>query len=137
VEAHIKERAPWFHRFDVTWTPTVLIFDSKGAEKYRMEGYLPQDEFQAQLEMGLGRIACKEKRWAEAGQIYRESSTKSGVGVGLKDVFNTLSAIDSPCGSPRRLPDGHPAVLLGSAGMSDGWEQTFAIRREEPCRGPG
>ena len=72
VEAHIKEHAGWFHRFDVTWTPTVLVLDAKGVERYRIEGYLPKEEFQAQLEMGLGRIAFKEKRWAEAEQIYGE-----------------------------------------------------------------
>jgi len=33
---------------------------------------LPKDEFQAQLEMGLGRIAFKEKKWADAEQIYGE-----------------------------------------------------------------
>ena len=30
------------------------------------------DEFQAQLEMGLARIAFKEKRWADAERIYGE-----------------------------------------------------------------
>jgi outer membrane protein assembly factor BamD (BamD/ComL family) len=33
---------------------------------------LPKDELQAQLEMGLGRLAFKERRWPEAERIYRE-----------------------------------------------------------------
>jgi TolA-binding protein len=33
---------------------------------------LPKDEFQAQLELGLGRVAFKEKRWADAERIYGE-----------------------------------------------------------------
>lgn len=33
---------------------------------------MPKDEFQAQLEMGLGRVAFKEKRWADAERIYSE-----------------------------------------------------------------
>ena len=72
VEAHIKEHPAWFHRFDATWTPTVLVLDSKGAERYRIEGYLPKEEFEAQLQMALARIAFKEKRWPDAERIYGE-----------------------------------------------------------------
>ena len=72
VEAHIKERAALFHRFDATWTPTVLILDSKGTDRYRIEGYLPKEEFEAQLDMGLARVAFKEKKWQEAERIYGE-----------------------------------------------------------------
>jgi len=70
VEAHIKEHPAWFHRFDATWTPTVLILDSSGVERHRIEGYLPRNEFRAQLELGLARIAFKEKKWADAEQGY-------------------------------------------------------------------
>jgi hypothetical protein len=31
---------------------------------------LPKDEFEAQLEMGLGRVAFKEMRWPDAERIY-------------------------------------------------------------------
>ena len=72
VESHIKEHAAWFHRFDVTWTPTVLILDRQGTERHRIEGYLPKDEFEAQLRMGLGRIAFKDKRWEDAARMYSE-----------------------------------------------------------------
>jgi acetolactate synthase I/II/III large subunit len=56
VTAHIKEHSAYFHRFDVLWTPTVLILDANGIERARNEGYLPNSEFRAQLEMGLARI---------------------------------------------------------------------------------
>ena len=70
VEAHIKEHPAWFHRFDVLWTPTVLILDSKGAERHRIEGYLPTAEFRAQLELGLARVAFMSKKWADAEKYY-------------------------------------------------------------------
>jgi TolA-binding protein len=54
------------------WTPTVLILDSKGAERHRIEGYLPKDEFQAQLQMGLARVAFEQKKWSDAERIYGE-----------------------------------------------------------------
>ncbi len=50
----------------------MLVLDPKGAERYRIEGYLPKDEFQAQLDMGLARVAFKEKKWADAERIFRE-----------------------------------------------------------------
>jgi thioredoxin-related protein len=80
----------WFHRFDANWTPTILVLDSKGIERHRIEGYLPKDEFEAQLEMGLGRVAFKEMRWPDAERIYGEvvekfpktsSVPETGIGV--------------------------------------------------------
>ena len=69
---HIKEHPVNFHRFDVPWTPTVLILDSNGVERHRIEGYLPNDEFRAQLEMGLARVAFMNKKWADAERRYGE-----------------------------------------------------------------
>ena len=33
---------------------------------------MPKDEFEAQLELALGRIAFQEKKWADAERIYGE-----------------------------------------------------------------
>jgi outer membrane protein assembly factor BamD (BamD/ComL family) len=52
------------------WTPTVLVMDADGEERWRIEGYLSRDEFRAQLEMGLARIAFMHKQWAEAEERY-------------------------------------------------------------------
>jgi tetratricopeptide repeat protein len=70
LEAHIKEHPAYFHRFDALWTPTVLILDPNGKERYRLEGYLPTDEFRVQLEMALARVAFMSKDWAEAERRY-------------------------------------------------------------------
>jgi len=72
VEAHIKERPAYFHRFDALWTPTVLVLDSDGVERLRIEGYLPKEEFRAHLELGLARIAFMRKQWADAERRYAE-----------------------------------------------------------------
>ena len=69
---HIKEHPVNFHRFDVPWTPTVLILDANGVERQRLEGYLPNDEFRAQLDMGLARVAFMNKNWADAERRYGE-----------------------------------------------------------------
>jgi TolA-binding protein len=54
------------------WTPTVLILDSNGEERSRLEGYLPRDEFRAHLELGLARVAFMNKDWASAEQRYAQ-----------------------------------------------------------------
>jgi hypothetical protein len=70
AQAHIKERPAYFHRFDVLWTPTVLILDAQGVERKRLEGYLPNSEFRARLELGLARVAFMHKQWGEAERRY-------------------------------------------------------------------
>jgi Tetratricopeptide repeat len=72
LAAHIKEHPAYFHRFDAVWTPSVLIFSAKGVERYRLEGYLPKEEFRAQLELGLARVAFMNKRWADAERRYTD-----------------------------------------------------------------
>jgi len=67
---HIKENPKNFRRFDAFWTPTVLVMDSEDKERWRLEGYLPKDEFRAFLEMGLARIAFVKKNWADAEHRY-------------------------------------------------------------------
>jgi hypothetical protein len=76
VQARIKEHPGYFHRFGVLWTPTVLILDSQGVERKRIEGYLPHAEFRAQLEMGLARVAFMHMQWAEAERRYAEVSER-------------------------------------------------------------
>ena len=71
LEANIKEHPAYFKRFDAIWTPTVIILDEDGAERRRSEGYLPWDEFRAELEMALARVAAMNKNWAEAGRLYQ------------------------------------------------------------------
>ena len=70
LHVHVKENPKNFRRFDVFWTPTVLVVDPEGKERWRLEGYLPKEEFQAHLEMGLARVALARKDWAEAESRY-------------------------------------------------------------------
>ena len=70
LEAHIKEHPAWFHRFDAVWTPTILVMDSDGVERSRIEGYLPKNWFRARLEMGLARVTFMHKKWSDAEKAY-------------------------------------------------------------------
>lgn len=48
----------------------MLVLDPNGKERYRIEGYLPADEFRVQLEMALARVAFMSKDWDEAERRY-------------------------------------------------------------------
>lgn len=50
----------------------MLILDSNGEERFRLEGYLTKDEFRAQLELGLARTAFMNKNWADAERRYAQ-----------------------------------------------------------------
>jgi TolA-binding protein len=65
VKNHVKENPEGFERFGAQWTPTVVIVDPHGAERYRFEGFLPADEFLPQVEFGLAKV------WFAAGDFSR------------------------------------------------------------------
>lgn len=82
LEVHIKEHPVNFHRFDVVWTPTVVILAPNGEERHRIDGYLPVEEFRAQLELGLAKVAFVSKNFADAERRFaalldRYSNTKT------------------------------------------------------------
>jgi outer membrane protein assembly factor BamD (BamD/ComL family) len=60
----------------VLWTPSIVILDSAGKERFRIEGYFPREQFAAQLEMGLARVAFMHKQWAEAERGYAKVKEK-------------------------------------------------------------
>lgn len=52
--------------------------DAEGHERWRLEGYYPKDEFQAQLMMGLARVATMQKKWDEAERWYAQIVERFG-----------------------------------------------------------
>jgi len=70
VKIHVKENRAGFERFGAHWTPTVIVADPEGAERYRFEGYLPADEFMAQLQLGLAKIVFVKHEFGKAEQLY-------------------------------------------------------------------
>jgi hypothetical protein len=55
----------------VQWTPTILLVDPSGEERYRIEGFLPADDFLAQLQLGSARSAFSRGRFADAEALYK------------------------------------------------------------------
>jgi TolA-binding protein len=76
ARVHVKEDPEAFKQyagqFKAPWTPTILELDSDGVEHHRIEGFLPADDFLAQLMLGRARLAFDQQQWAEAERRFRE-----------------------------------------------------------------
>lgn len=75
VRIHVREHAAdWKRlgeRFGVEWTPTILIVAPTGEERHRIEGFLPVDDFLAQVALGLAKAAFSSGQFADAEQRFR------------------------------------------------------------------
>ncbi len=54
----------------------MILLDAEGKERARIEGYLPNQDFVAALEDGLGRIAFVTKNYPEAERWYGDVITR-------------------------------------------------------------
>lgn len=76
ARVHVKDDAEAFKRFgqqyNAHWTPAILELDSNGGEHWRTEGFLPSDDFLAQLMLGRAHMDFKQGKWAEAEKRFRE-----------------------------------------------------------------
>jgi tetratricopeptide (TPR) repeat protein len=76
VRVHVRQQADEFKhlgaRYGAQWTPTTLVLDATGQERHRIEGFLPVDDYLAQLALGLGHSAFARGDFHEAERRYRE-----------------------------------------------------------------
>jgi hypothetical protein len=72
VKIHVKEQPDAFKRFGAQWTPTLIVLDPEGKERYRFEGYLPPEDFIAQLQLGLAKSAFARGQWDDADRRFLE-----------------------------------------------------------------
>lgn len=75
VRVHVKHDADEFKRlsakYNAQWTPTVLMLDSDGNERHRIEGFLPADDFLTQLELGAAHAGFARHDFADAERRFR------------------------------------------------------------------
>jgi TolA-binding protein len=76
VRVHVREQGPEYkrlgERYNVQWTPTVLILAPDGEERHRIEGFLPADDFLSQIALGLAKAAFQRQDYADAERRFRE-----------------------------------------------------------------
>ncbi len=107
ARAHIKEQGPTFKRFEVLWTPTVLVLDPTiGVERFRMEGYVPRDEFNAQIRLGLARVSFMQKKWEDAERVYADIVREFGETVSAAEALYWQGV----CRYKRKEPDALPTL---------------------------
>ena len=82
VKIHVKEQPQTFERFGAQWTPTIQILDPNGTKRHQFEGFLPPDDFLAQLMLGLAHSAFGRQQWKEAERRFG-------------DIFSTLPGSDA------------------------------------------
>ena len=70
VRFHVKKHPEAMGRFGADWTPTILILDSEGHERHRIEGFLPTDDFLAQLQLGLAHAAFTAGKFEQAAERF-------------------------------------------------------------------
>lgn len=66
----VRENPGGMERFNVQWTPTIVLRGADGKEHHRIEGFLGVDDFLAQLTLGLGHLAFAAKEWDRAAPWY-------------------------------------------------------------------
>lgn len=76
VRVHVIDNKQEFQRlgekFDVQWTPTTLLIDPPATERHRIEGFLPKDEFAAQLALGRAKAAFGRGTFDEAERMFED-----------------------------------------------------------------
>jgi TolA-binding protein len=76
ARVHVKDDAEEFQKYgdkyNAQWTPTILELDSDGTEVHRIEGFLENDDFLAQLMLGRAQLDFKQGKFADAERRFRE-----------------------------------------------------------------
>ena len=76
VRVHVRDNKEEFQRlgerFSAQWTPTILILDANGQERHRIEGFLPTQDFTAQLQLGAAKAVFARGDFADAERLYRD-----------------------------------------------------------------
>ena len=76
VRVNVREQPADFQRlgdrFNAHWTPTTLLLEPDGTERHRIEGFLPTEDFLAQLMVGVAKTAFARQEWDRAEKLYRE-----------------------------------------------------------------
>lgn len=110
--AHVRDQADDFKRlasrYSAQWTPTVLVIDADGDARHRIEGFLPADDFLAQLMLGLAHSAFARGDFGAAEPLFRQ----------VREQYPDTDAAPEAQyweGVARYKATGDPAALAGTA----------------------
>ncbi len=72
IQVDFNKNKALVKRFSVKWTPTIIIFDADGNEHHRFIGFLPPDDFIAQLILGKGKVEFDQDHFEQGIQCFQE-----------------------------------------------------------------
>ncbi len=67
-----SDAQPLASRFNVQWTPTVIVLDQDGKEHYRTIGFLSPEEFIPSLMLGIGKSHFDRQEFSEAIPLFEQ-----------------------------------------------------------------
>src|SRR5438034_11308234 len=88
VRVGVKENTDLVEDYLVSWTPNVVIADDLGKVHYRVEGYLPPEEFVAHLSLGIGKYWLNRQQLALARERFDEVTRRHpGTDAGAEALY--------------------------------------------------
>lgn len=54
----------------------MILVEPDGTERYRFEGFMPADDYLAQLQLGLAKAAFGRGQFAEAARLFRATADR-------------------------------------------------------------
>ena len=112
----VKQNPGLVEQYLVGWTPNVVIIDDREKIHYRVEGYLPPEEFVAHLSLAIGKYWLNRKQFDRAGDRFDEVARRhSGTDAGAEALYWLGVARYKPSHDPaqlrpiwQRLAEQHP-----------------------------
>jgi hypothetical protein len=88
VRVRIKEAPELAQEHLVGWAPNVVVADDQGKAHYRVEGYLPPEDFLAHLSLGVGKYALNHKNFERARERFEEVARRHpGTDAGAEALY--------------------------------------------------
>jgi hypothetical protein len=88
VRVKVKENQGLVDAYFVSWTPNVVVADENGKVHYRVEGYLPPEDFLAYLSLGVGKYWFNRKQFPQPGGRFEEVARRHpGTEAGAEALF--------------------------------------------------
>jgi len=126
VKIHIKERPLDFKRFKAEWTPTLIVAEADGTERYRFEGFLPADDFLAHLQLGLAKAAFSRSEFEEAKRGF-EAVTKDHPGTAVVPEAVYWSGVSAYKASAKADPLKQVGAQLKSQYPESEWAKKASV----------
>jgi hypothetical protein len=130
IRVHVKDQAADFKslgdRYGAHWTPTILMLDDQGRERYRIEGFLPVPEFHGRLLLGLGHLAIARNDFTDAERRFEAAERDhAGSDVGAEARYWLAVSRYKSSGKPAALADA--ARDLASRYPSSDWAKKASV----------